>query len=662
MTDRKDDSVQITRKSPVRWFDLRSLLDVGLLAAISATTDKRMPRREVLAALDIALDAPPYADYSTTLGPEVWLDYVADLGDGFDATHSVAWLIGRDYLCLDDPGKAVEQPTPPNDHQECTPADFGTGAHLLPAGKITLFGGDMVYPYATQTAYEDRTFGPYYAARPWQLTDQGESDARHLFAIPGNHDWYDGLGAFVQRFCQPGRWMGCWEVQQRRSYFAIKLPHQVWVWGVDLATDEDFDAPQLEYFKARARDLASGDMVILCVPAPAWVYRKRAEGSDATTSRSWDSWNKIDMIKHLVDSRNSDGPAPRICAILSGDLHHYSRYETRAAQDGGPPQTHLITCGGGGAYLLGTQTLPTNVQVGKGTDAPASRKATFPTPEQSRTLARRPTNFLGNNWQLFAVLGALLLVVIWYLDTASKPSLLDAVWSGPGGVGAALLGVLRSSPLSVIGLAALAQGFVLFARSDSTAPLWKAIVAGLLHFVGQLVFMTAVAALVIKPLFLTAEAFSGLAMLALMALVGLLALVLGWAASGMIFAIYLPCANALLGLHREEVFSAKGIADWKCFLRIRVTAEGITLFPIGLKQVCHDWVDVIPKGTGAGPLVPARPDSLSARMGLALRRIVETPETYVVPKGATHLLRPKTPLAPHLIETPIEIRRSEAMT
>jgi hypothetical protein len=49
---------------------------------------------------------------------------------------------------------------------------------------------------------------------------------RKLFALPGNHDWYDGLGAFDNLFCQNrdpllernGRRIGGWRCVQHRSY------------------------------------------------------------------------------------------------------------------------------------------------------------------------------------------------------------------------------------------------------------------------------------------------------------------------------------------------------------------------------------------------------------------------------------------------------------
>ena len=65
---------------------------------------------------------------------------------------------------------------------------------------------------------------------------------RKLFAIPGNHDWYDGLNAFDSLFCSSrdrlseskGNVIGGWQCQQHRSYWAIRLPYNWWIWGADI--------------------------------------------------------------------------------------------------------------------------------------------------------------------------------------------------------------------------------------------------------------------------------------------------------------------------------------------------------------------------------------------------------------------------------------------
>ena len=121
----------------------------------------------------------------------LWLDYAADVGEGFDPTYTVAWLLGRETLEL-EPGLVTKR------------------------GRALVLGGDQVYPSANWEAYRDRFFGPYRSALPY--VDE-RRQVPHLFAIPGNHDWYDGLTSFTRLFTQRS-WIGAWKTRQRRSYFA----------------------------------------------------------------------------------------------------------------------------------------------------------------------------------------------------------------------------------------------------------------------------------------------------------------------------------------------------------------------------------------------------------------------------------------------------------
>ena len=141
-----------------------------------------------------------------------------------------------------------------------------TGEETVPTtrGSVLVMGGDEVYPSASARAYEERTKGPYNAAMPHS------DDPPALFAIPGNHDWYDGLTAFLRFFCQGG-WVGGWKTEQRRSYFAVKLPQRWWLLGIDIQFDTYIDAPQIEYFRDVAAQIQDGDGIILCNAKPSWV-------------------------------------------------------------------------------------------------------------------------------------------------------------------------------------------------------------------------------------------------------------------------------------------------------------------------------------------------------------------------------------------------------
>ena len=151
-------------------------------------------------------------------------------------------------------------------------------------GSVLVMGGDEVYPSASSRAYEERTKGPYNAALPHA------DDPPALFAIPGNHDWYDGLTAFLRFFCQGG-WVGGWKTEQRRSYFAVKLPQRWWLLGIDIQFDTYIDAPQIEYFRNVATQASRTATASSCAtPSPAGsraASRSRRPTPPSTTSSPW---------------------------------------------------------------------------------------------------------------------------------------------------------------------------------------------------------------------------------------------------------------------------------------------------------------------------------------------------------------------------------------
>ena len=166
----------------VDWFDPGLLAKVGVRSVISATLGSYTDQRLIQAATDVADEEELKGRYnfSATGNPAdvlvpdagaVWVDYIADLGDGFEATYAMAYLLAPDQL------KVAGEANP------------------LPAGRLLIMGGDQVYPDATNQEYQDRLRDPY----DWAFTT--DEPKRKVFAIPGNHDWYDGLSAFSALFC-----------------------------------------------------------------------------------------------------------------------------------------------------------------------------------------------------------------------------------------------------------------------------------------------------------------------------------------------------------------------------------------------------------------------------------------------------------------------------
>src|SRR5207253_2712653 len=132
---------------------------------------------------------------------EIWFDYVADTGDGWNSTYAIAYHLTQPSLDL-------------NAH---APEDGKTKR-----GEILIFGGDQVYPSADRATYQKRLVVPYQSALAKSKPPQP-----FLFATPGNHDWYDSLVAFTRLFCATDPFAG-WLTRQTRSYFALRLPHKWW--------------------------------------------------------------------------------------------------------------------------------------------------------------------------------------------------------------------------------------------------------------------------------------------------------------------------------------------------------------------------------------------------------------------------------------------------
>lgn len=132
--------------------------------------------------------------------------------------------------------------------------------------------------------------------------------------------------------------------------FSLRLPYGWWIWGVDVATEDDIDPPQLGYFQAQADAMAPGDKLILCTAKPAWVECGEEDNNAQPALPLPEAWEKLVKIAKKAEEKGE------VKVFLSGDLHHYARHETADGRQ-------FITCGGGGAFTLGTTVQPDRVRI-----------------------------------------------------------------------------------------------------------------------------------------------------------------------------------------------------------------------------------------------------------------------------------------------------------
>jgi hypothetical protein len=235
---------------------------------------------------------------------------------------------------------------------------------LLKAGagtRYAVLSSDVLYPVGSANEYGTKFFRPYR-----------DYDAP-IYAVPGNHDWYDGLTGFMRVFCRapalppgarprplsPAWWRArLWrpsetpddarldQARQMRSApaQAASQPGPYWaldsgpirIIGIDTGLLGDIDQAQGEWL----RRVSQGPRPkILVTGSPLVVDGERhpcAIGGGGTVD---------DIVRD---------PAHHFVAAIGGDIHNYQHYPVDV--DG--RRIEYVVSGGGGAFMHATHTIP----------------------------------------------------------------------------------------------------------------------------------------------------------------------------------------------------------------------------------------------------------------------------------------------------------------
>jgi len=512
---------------------------------------------------------------------DFWFDFIADTGDGGNATYAVAHTVLADQVVAE-------------------------GGQVLPRGELLVLGGDLAYPSASTLDYRYRFTELFEAALPDEASynEAGTALVRGqpftLAALPQNHDWMDSASTFGRYFLRSknSRSLLAAEIPQQQSYFCVRLPQGWWLLGLDFALHDDIDRDQFEQFKNLASPqglptavngqqvtqcIGPEDRVILLYPEPIWTTPVAAGVHPGGAKR-------YQLLEGLLQSR--------IAVRLAGDLHHYMRWTSE--YDG-----QLITCGTGGAFCHPTHSrlstapvvvrnvtnaaaIPASaariVQVGRddGRAPEQSRPfskvngADYPPISQSRKLA------LGNITALFGAGGG----SFWQGNRWFAALLAGLYWAGAG-LNQLALGLLWSALM----FAALCLPLGSESRLE-TPPKWPAwsgpalaLGTGLAHVFCHLAALAGISWGV--HMLLTLIGPVGEAGSALVWLLGLLA---GGALLGtFIFGAYLALMSRL-GFLTTKGFSALALQDFKGFLRFRICADGaLQAYFVAIDQVPKVW-------------------------------------------------------------------------
>ena len=181
--------IEFVPQVPTRWLEPKLLMLIAVQVALSTKFAEFFDRRDAHAHLPEATQAgaahgglrspdrpvggaasasrwsltETAEGFDFTGTDELWLDYVADSGDGFDATTTIAALAACDRLNLPDPAGGGP-----------------TRVHETRAGAVLVLGGDQAYPFATMEEYRNRLGRPVPlgaavdVASPMAVRDPGQ--------------------------------------------------------------------------------------------------------------------------------------------------------------------------------------------------------------------------------------------------------------------------------------------------------------------------------------------------------------------------------------------------------------------------------------------------------------------------------------------------------
>lgn len=625
MTDKMSpDSIKL---SMVEWYSPKQLLKTARDVVVSSLFSHHADRR----AFYTEWQNPNLKPIEAATGmEEVWIDYVADTGDGGNSTYTLATQVLADFVELNE----IPQHLQNNKDLLNTIGELNSRATKgnelgLPRGNILIFGGDLVYPVASEENYQKFFYSHFKEALPKSLQkllplSNSDNVDKMVFAFPQNHDWYDSLASFSQIFChkEKERFLDMY-CPQEQSYAAIKLPHDWWIFGLDFALNGDIDELQYEYFLKiiegkdkngnKIEGLNEHSKVIINYPEPVWT----CSALDELTSQS--SFRYQDL-ERLIEKETGQVIADKlvgkdISIRMAGDQHYYRRYTTETNNG------HLITCGSGGAFLHPTHALKMDtINHHRQLDTTQSNRKyqykcqdkddnclrydtndqqNYPARKTSEALSRKLLlKFIVENYDFGLVTALTYFLVVWLNFSSLYVNFHGSCEAGINhfseffeALGYWFWSLLLSPDSGILVMLMISSMGFFALQSNKHKPkssFWLGIVHGIVHFLTIFCIYWAV---------LRHGLFTGAAIDPICSkldyinfiLVGVAIFISGYFVGSILMGLYLYIALHFFKLHTNEAFSALRIEDYKGFLRFRITKEKLEAFFIGIDQVPKQW-------------------------------------------------------------------------
>jgi uncharacterized membrane protein HdeD (DUF308 family) len=223
--------------------------------------------------------------------------------------------------------------------------------------RFLVISSDVVYPNGSMIDYETNFWLPFKGV------------TKPVFAIPGNHDWYDALEAFLATFLEPDAARAAMRARAEAdlkltSTTDARIDHLI-AEAARLRSEYDVPTgfqrgPFFEFQTDRFAMVAVDTGIVKRIDAEEWAWLEsaleRARGKTIMAilghplyAKAYDmAYGNPDFarLKQLLLDRG-------VTIVMAGDTHDFEYY-AESARDG-KPAVHYFVNGGGGAYLsMGT--------------------------------------------------------------------------------------------------------------------------------------------------------------------------------------------------------------------------------------------------------------------------------------------------------------------
>jgi hypothetical protein len=270
----------------------------------------------------------------------------------------------------------------------------GTAQHSLrdqylflgqrPDVKFLVISSDVIYPSGEMSGYESKFYLPY------------KGFTKPIYAIPGNHDWYDALEAFAANFLEADaaratmiarvttdnrmttttegridemiheaarlrRAYGVKTGWQRGPFFEIQTEKFALI-AADTGVLRRVDTRQWQWLKG-CLDRSSGKFTMVILGHPLYAGGRYQGGTEEPFAGEWTPRaGRAEGLGQILGGDEAPFAAihqllrhHKVDVVMAGDTHYFEHYREHYEADGATRTMHHFVNGGGGAYMsIGT--------------------------------------------------------------------------------------------------------------------------------------------------------------------------------------------------------------------------------------------------------------------------------------------------------------------